>query len=157
MLSCPLLLTSFSQSNVLIKGNGKACLSDFGLSRIFLEVTDCSYLTSTVRGSVRWAAPELFQIGEEQQKESIHILPSPQSDIYSFGSTMLQVRFVLVCDHDVSRAFNTVAGTHGKGTIPLLQKRCASSGCVVSWLKTRTSGWAAHRRRSVGVHAAVLG
>ncbi|KAG9317971.1 kinase-like domain-containing protein [Chiua virens] len=77
-----------SMSNVLIKDNGKACLSDFGLSRIFMETTGSSYLTSTIRGSVRWAAPELFEVDEEQQE---HVLPSLQSDIYSFGSTMLQV------------------------------------------------------------------
>lgn len=94
MSSCRLLLISFSQSNVLIKDNGKACLSDFGLSRIFMETTGSSYLTSTVRGSVRWAAPELFEIDEEQQEEPVHVLPNPQSDIYSFGSTMLQVRIV---------------------------------------------------------------
>ena len=57
-----------------------------------MEATGSSYLTSIVRGSVRWAAPELFEIGEERQKEPVRVLPSPQSDIYSFGSTMLQVR-----------------------------------------------------------------
>ncbi|KAG8219152.1 kinase-like domain-containing protein [Butyriboletus roseoflavus] len=98
MSSCSLLFTSFSQSNVLIKDNGKACLSDFGLSRIFMEATGSSYLTSTVRGSVRWAAPELFDVGEDHQKEPVHVSPDPQSDIYSFGSTMHQVRYVLVCD-----------------------------------------------------------
>lgn len=98
MTSSPLLLTSFSQSNVLIKDNGKACLSDFGLSRIFMEATGSSYLTSTLQGNVRWAAPELFDVGEEQQKEPVHVSPDPQSDIYSFGSTMLQVRVTLMCD-----------------------------------------------------------
>jgi len=148
-----LLLISFLQSNVLIKDNGKACLSDFGLSRIFMETTGSSYLTSTVRGSVRWAAPELFEIDEEQQGEPVHVLPNPQSDIYSFGSTMLQVRVVRGVP---PRAFNAVAGTHRQGTIPLLQKRCTSSGCVVSWLETCTSVRAAHRRYSLGVHTAVL-
>jgi serine/threonine protein kinase len=77
---------------VLIKDNGKACLSDFGLSRILIDATGSSYyLTSTVMGSVRWAAPELFEIEEEHHSEE-PVVPSPQSDVYSFGSTMLQVR-----------------------------------------------------------------
>ncbi|KAI9570700.1 kinase-like domain-containing protein [Boletus coccyginus] len=88
---CGIVHGDLTGSNVLIKDNGKACLSDFGLSRIFMETTGSSYLTSTVRGSVRWAAPELFEIDEEQQEEPVHVLPNPQSDIYSFGSTMLQV------------------------------------------------------------------
>ncbi|KAF8437649.1 kinase-like domain-containing protein [Boletus edulis BED1] len=88
---CGIVHGDLTGSNVLIKDNGKACLSDFGLSRIFMETTGSSYLTSTVRGSVRWAAPELFEIGEEQQKETVLVLPSTQSDIYSFSSTMLQV------------------------------------------------------------------
>lgn len=55
---------------------------------------------STVRGSIRWAAPELFVVdeevregeGEDSGQELVHALPTPQSDVYSFGSTMLQVR-----------------------------------------------------------------
>ncbi|KAF8552980.1 kinase-like protein [Imleria badia] len=88
---CGIVHGDLTGSNVLIKDNGKACLSDFGLSRIFTDVTGSSYMTSTVRGSVRWAAPELFEIDQEQQKEPTRVLPNPQSDIYSFGSTMLQV------------------------------------------------------------------
>ncbi|KAN0073841.1 Protein kinase-like domain containing protein [Tylopilus felleus] len=91
LCGCGIVHGDLTGSNVLIKDNGKACLSDFGLSRLFMEATGSSYITSTVRGSIRWAAPELFEIDEEQQQEPIHVLPSPQSDIYSFGSTMLQV------------------------------------------------------------------
>lgn len=59
-----------------------------------MDATGSSYyLTSTVMGSVRWAAPELFEIEEEHHSEEpVHVVPSPQSDVYSFGSTMLQVR-----------------------------------------------------------------
>ena len=129
----------FLQSNVLIKDNGKACLSDFGLSQIFMEATGSCYLTSTIRGSVRWAAPELFEVDEEEQ-EPVHVVPNTQSDIYSFGSTMLQVCVVSVCDCDVKHMFNAVAGTDRQGTIPLLQIRRTNSGCIVSWLETCTSG-----------------
>ena len=81
---------------MLIKDNGKACLSDFGLSRIFVEATRSGYLTSSIRGSVRWAAPELFAVDEKEEEEPVLVAPTPESDIYSFGSTMLQVRVVLV-------------------------------------------------------------
>jgi len=89
---CGIVHGDLTGSNVLVKDNGKACLSDFGLSRILMDATGSSYyLTSTVMGSVRWAAPELFEIEEHHSKEPVHVVPSPQSDVYSFGSTMLQV------------------------------------------------------------------
>jgi serine/threonine protein kinase len=74
------------QSNVLIYGNGRACLADFGLSTIILEFVGTSYFTSSIRGNVRWVAAELCEVsGDEELKLSA------ECDIYSFGSIMLQV------------------------------------------------------------------
>ncbi|KAG2124904.1 kinase-like protein, partial [Suillus bovinus] len=73
-------------SNVLIYGNGRACLADFGLSTIILEFLGTSYITSSIRGNVRWADAELFQVSEDDE-----VSLSPECDIYSFGSIMLQI------------------------------------------------------------------
>lgn len=63
-------------------------------------------LTYQVKGTLRYTAPELLYIpeqndksygygygdGEKEDEESYKIFPTLQSDIYSFGGIMLQVR-----------------------------------------------------------------
>jgi len=78
------------QSNVLIKGNGRACLADFGLSTMVLECINPSYFTSSIRGNIRWAAAELFEVPEDYKDKTVVSL-SIECDIYSFGSIALQV------------------------------------------------------------------
>ncbi|OAX34481.1 kinase-like protein [Rhizopogon vinicolor AM-OR11-026] len=78
-------------SNVLVHGNGRACLADFGLSTIVVEFIGTSYLTNTIKGNIRWAAAELFEVpGDDEQDEAVVSL-STECDIYSFGSITLQV------------------------------------------------------------------
>ncbi|KIM89876.1 hypothetical protein PILCRDRAFT_44473, partial [Piloderma croceum F 1598] len=72
--------------NILITDEGKACLCDFGLSSI-TEFQGTSYLASTIGGNVRWAAPELYRINEDNSVPPV----TSHSDIYSFGSVMLEV------------------------------------------------------------------
>ncbi|KAG1738012.1 hypothetical protein EDB19DRAFT_1909457 [Suillus lakei] len=76
--------------NVLIHGDGTACLADFGLSLMYSEVTSPAVAswTSTFHGNFRWLAPEL--LGEPDNE--LPIRPSKCSDIYSFGGIMLQAR-----------------------------------------------------------------
>ncbi|KAG2141990.1 kinase-like domain-containing protein [Suillus cothurnatus] len=75
--------------NVLIHGDGTACLADFGLSLVYSEVSGISQAswTSTFHGNFRWLAPEL--LGEPD--DGLPIRPSKCSDVYSFGGIMLQV------------------------------------------------------------------
>ncbi|KAJ8581064.1 kinase-like protein [Rhizopogon salebrosus TDB-379] len=72
--------------NVLIDVDGHARLTDFGLSSVVNAGEDLTYLAMTTRrlGALRWAAPELVV------KDNDHIAPTFGSDIYSFGSVMLQ-------------------------------------------------------------------
>ncbi|KAG1795550.1 kinase-like domain-containing protein, partial [Suillus subaureus] len=72
--------------NVLIDGDRKAYLADFGLSGTFKKSTGMTYLAKMTchPGAVRWAAPELLS-GEEPASATT------QSDMYSFGNIMLQV------------------------------------------------------------------
>jgi serine/threonine protein kinase len=77
------------QPNVLIHGDGTACIADFGLSLLYSEVMSISQAswTSTFHVNARWMVPELF--GESEDDKPVR--PSKYSDIYSFGSVMLQV------------------------------------------------------------------
>ncbi|KDR84190.1 hypothetical protein GALMADRAFT_133541 [Galerina marginata CBS 339.88] len=74
-------------ANILIE-NGKALLTDFGLSNVVAEFRTTSFISSTVAGAPRWAAPELFPFGDDAGK-----IPevTKRCDIYSFGSVTLQV------------------------------------------------------------------
>ncbi|KAG1747987.1 kinase-like domain-containing protein [Suillus paluster] len=80
------------QSNVLIYGDGRACLADFGLSTIILEFIGTSYFTTSISGNIRWAAAELFEVPEDDDDdEAASVSLSIECDIYSFGSITLQV------------------------------------------------------------------
>ncbi|KAG1882776.1 kinase-like protein, partial [Suillus subluteus] len=79
----------FTGPNVLIHGDGTACVADFGLSLMYSEVISMSQVswTSTFKGNVRWMAPELLV----EREDGTPARPSEQSDIFSFGGIMLQV------------------------------------------------------------------
>ncbi|KAF9233560.1 kinase-like protein, partial [Melanogaster broomeanus] len=80
-----------SGSNVLVRGNGRAYITDFGLSTLLTELEGSTFATSCqARGTLRWTAPELLdlQMSEENPPQ---VVPTPQSDVYSFGRIMLQV------------------------------------------------------------------
>ncbi|KAJ8585686.1 kinase-like protein [Rhizopogon salebrosus TDB-379] len=79
-----------SGSNVLVMHDGTACLSDFGLSGMISQFFGTSNSSSTISGNSRWGAPELFAIPDAQDGTSANRL-SKETDIYSFGSIMLQV------------------------------------------------------------------
>jgi serine/threonine protein kinase len=78
----------FFKSNILLDGDEKACLADFGLSNVVAEACGPLYVTSSIGGSVRWAAPEYFRISEGSSVSTV----TTHGDIYSYGSVMLQVR-----------------------------------------------------------------
>ncbi|KAF8839148.1 kinase-like protein, partial [Paxillus ammoniavirescens] len=82
-----------SGSNVLVDGNERACISDFGLSTLLTQLGGSTFATSNQSpGTLRWAAPELLEFHEAEGEENPpHIIPSPGSDVYSFGRIMLQV------------------------------------------------------------------
>ncbi|KAG1873589.1 kinase-like domain-containing protein [Suillus subalutaceus] len=79
----------FNGPNVLIHGDGTACVADFGLSLMYSEVISASQAswTSTLKGNVRWMAPELLV----EREDGSPARPSEQSDIPPFGGIMLQV------------------------------------------------------------------
>ncbi|KAG1719937.1 kinase-like domain-containing protein [Suillus lakei] len=107
-------------SNVLIYGNGRACLADFGLSTLIVEFAGTSYLTSSMKGNIRWAAAELFEVPEdddEDQEGEVSVSLSIECDIYSFGSIFLQVLTCKVPYYNVKRD-NVVLGQVIRGKKP---------------------------------------
>ncbi|KAF9227192.1 kinase-like protein [Gyrodon lividus] len=76
-------------TNILIDGSGIAYIADFGLSIMLADFMGTSNTTSSTRGNVRWAAPELFGVHGDSNVPPMS--PSALSDIYSFGSIMFQV------------------------------------------------------------------
>ncbi|KAG2361620.1 kinase-like domain-containing protein [Suillus spraguei] len=79
----------FTGPNVLIHGDGTACVADFGLSLMYSEFISASQAswTSVLKGNMRWMAPELLV----EREDGSQARPSEQSDVYSFGGVMLQV------------------------------------------------------------------
>lgn len=71
-------------NNILIDSNRNAHVADHGILAMCSELSGTSY----IRSNVRWAAPELFEVPENEESLSP---PKPASDIYSFGCIMLQV------------------------------------------------------------------
>ncbi|KAJ7500959.1 TKL/TKL-ccin protein kinase [Mycena galericulata] len=89
-------------SNILIDDDGKARLCDFGLSSIVVEFCGPSSLTSCIGGAVRWADAALYSIrtgddagdvDTDTDKDANAEPPAitTRSDIYSFGSVMLEI------------------------------------------------------------------
>ncbi|KAJ7092196.1 kinase-like domain-containing protein [Mycena epipterygia] len=75
-------------ANILITDAGHAQLTDFGLSMIMPEFEGTSYMTGSIHGAVRWAAPEVFRV-RPNGDASLDV--SAMSDVYSFGGIMYQV------------------------------------------------------------------
>jgi len=65
-----------------------ACLCDFGLSRIVAEFVDPTFLTTTLGGAVRWADARLYRLDTENGQGPV--TGDMESDVYSFGSVMLE-------------------------------------------------------------------
>ncbi|OCB90305.1 kinase-like protein [Sanghuangporus baumii] len=86
--------------NVLVH-EGRAYLHDFGMTRISVE--DEGLRTLEPSGSWRWQAPELLDLFRDKLPCEIH--PTPQSDMYAYGSLFLEV-MTGVYPWDIPGAFN---------------------------------------------------
>jgi serine/threonine protein kinase len=95
-------------SNILIDSDGKAFLADFGLSNVVAETCGPLYVTSSIGGSVRWAAPEHFRISEGSHISTV----TKYSDIYSYGSVTLQVLSGKLPYHDLRRDAEVLIELH---------------------------------------------
>lgn len=104
-------------SNVLIYDNGRACITDFGLSTMIEEFVGTSYPTSSVKGNIRWAAAEIYGITDGDEEDDASMSHSAELDIYSFGSMILQVLTCKVPYYDIKKD-NVVLGHVIRGKKP---------------------------------------
>ena len=72
-------------------------LADFGLAQVITELTDDHpevLVNDTASkhpgGCVRWSAPELIILDDTEHRPRSR--PSPETDIYSYGMVVLEVR-----------------------------------------------------------------
>lgn len=76
--------------NVLISGEHRALLTDFGLSIVMNEIRNLSTysneMQSKPRGTMAWMAPEVHRGSR----------PDKASDIYSLGMTIWEVNTTLI-------------------------------------------------------------
>ncbi|OAX35015.1 hypothetical protein K503DRAFT_773918 [Rhizopogon vinicolor AM-OR11-026] len=88
-----------------------------------MEFIGTSYLTSTIKGNIRWAAAELFEVPEDNEEDeaAVSLSLSTKCDIYSFGSIALQVLTCKVPYYNVKKD-NAVLWQVMRGKKPELPK-----------------------------------
>lgn len=141
------------QSNILITDDGKACLCDFGLSSIVAELQGTSYLTSTIGGAVRWAAAELFCIQDDDNLPTI----TTHSDIYSFGSVMLEVchaKYLIQLHH--ANMLPSILDSFWTNPLSLCENRCSGNYRATQRHSTPSPSGAVHDRWALEFHRAML-
>ncbi|KXN93025.1 Serine/threonine-protein kinase sepA, partial [Leucoagaricus sp. SymC.cos] len=81
-------------ANVLVNTTGRACIADFGVSRITINPMLSMTLTAASAGyTTRWAAPELLIDNS---------LPTRASDIWAFGCVCFEILTGLLPFHNCS-------------------------------------------------------
>ncbi|TFK21998.1 kinase-like protein [Coprinopsis marcescibilis] len=135
-------------SNILVKDDGQACLTDFGLSRV-LETR--GYTTTSFGGTCRWMAYELLTPVDDDSEDT----PPPltkNSDVWSFGMTMLET-FTLDVPYAHLRYDPTVVLAIMRKTLPR-QPRVIPNAI---WLLLRHCwAWCPQGRPSIHTVQAVL-
>lgn len=79
------------QGNVLIKDDGVACLSDFGLSVQVENDEGYSYLMSVIGGTPHCRAPEVIESEGSDGYVENQIQLTPQCDMFSYGCLAFEV------------------------------------------------------------------
>jgi serine/threonine protein kinase len=103
----------FLQGNILIDDNGRAIITDFGLSKVMEELSgSLNRHTSFFAGSARWMAPELMSSLVRDDSRAPPITTS--SDVYAFSCVCLEV-----CNFFSRRRLfiDTLEGCNWRGTL----------------------------------------
>ncbi|TDL23879.1 kinase-like protein [Rickenella mellea] len=83
----PIIHGDLKGANIFVTPSLTACLGDFGLTRFRAsQESTCGATTGNAKGTLRWQAPELFNIVGEDS-----IPWSEKCDIYSFGCVCLEL------------------------------------------------------------------
>ena len=93
-----------TQANILINGDRRACIADFGLSTIAGVATAAgasrtslisndTLMSFTGGGTRRWMSPELLHPERFGMPDSEDNRPTRQSDCYAFGMVVYEVGY----------------------------------------------------------------
>ena len=97
-------------------------LCDFGVSRLLVNSRTVAG-TSTLKGVMRWMAPELMEPGEEEG-ETRHSCHTKATDVWAFGM-VIYVR--MMRSAEVYSPLTTgLGGIDGKSSILHARERCSS-------------------------------
>jgi serine/threonine protein kinase len=111
------LKIGFPQANILVKDDGSACLADFGLTSITLDLETKDIASTSggkADGTYRWMSPELFNpelFGGRKVKLT------KMSDCYALGMVIYEVRGSCVGDSCLPRSHRCGVGYLGKGPL----------------------------------------
>ncbi|KDQ57774.1 hypothetical protein JAAARDRAFT_274932 [Jaapia argillacea MUCL 33604] len=88
-LAPPVMHGNVRASNIMIKADGTACLTDIGLSAI---TATANFTTPNIGGSCRWIAPEVMNPPDSDDvDEEPGVQFTPQSDTYSWAMAGLEI------------------------------------------------------------------
>ncbi|KAG2093323.1 kinase-like domain-containing protein, partial [Suillus discolor] len=99
--------------NVLIDDDGKARLTDFGLSALIPARMSQALLPTVAGGTLQWMAPEYLTA----DTSDVSSMFSQASDVYSFGGIMLQVLEGKIPYHYIANTF-AIVGKISQGITP---------------------------------------
>lgn len=100
--------------------SGRACLADFGLSRVSGPASLTSVVTGTTKhtGTIRWLAPELLSLEDGADPKTTRM-----SDIYSYGCSCYEVGMIHV-ERNVTQAYLSIQISQVMtGNVPFFQTR----------------------------------
>ena len=112
---------------MLIAHDGRAVLSDFGVSRLLVN-SKTVIGTTALRGVMRWMAPELIE--PEEEIETVHACHTKATDVWAFG----MVVYVSAIDSAEAcyRLTRWSGGTVGKHSILHTPKRRSSDNIDIT-------------------------
>jgi serine/threonine protein kinase len=80
---------NYNSHNVLLDDNGRALLTDFGLSKTESTISGSATTKSLFNGgTLAWTAPEVFNVVRGQSSTQLF---SEKSDVYSYGILTFEV------------------------------------------------------------------
>jgi len=111
-LPTPVIHRDITSENILVQNKRKLLLSGFGLAKTFSHVT---HQTESF-GSIRWAAPEVF--------DDISKTWSEKSDIYSIGMVFYELMSGKLPYHEEEWNFDKIMNKIKGGKRPKIPKQC---------------------------------
>ncbi|KAE9384733.1 kinase-like protein, partial [Gymnopus androsaceus JB14] len=94
----PIIHGDIRGANILVTDDLHCCLADFGLALVNADSQSWS-TTTTVKGAIRWMAPELII---NPKGKTVELIPLNQTsrDIYAFGCSIVEILTLRLPFHD---------------------------------------------------------